>query len=244
MSFTFIDLFAGIGGFHLALHQLNGECVYASEWDSFARKTYEANFKHISPSLFDKNLFRGDIKLEKNQECIPCDVDILCAGFPCQPFSQAGLKKGFDDSRGTLFFEIAKIIKEKQPKSFLLENVRHLLKHDNGKTFDVIYNILTKELRAPFDLLKDYGNSIMTSKNFNRIESKWVEALVQIIGESPIDLERFITEDPSLFEKGQFRALGGINGLQRSPKVLLVLEELRTAPMLGKLQEAFKRKHV
>ena len=141
------------------------------------------------------------------------------------------------------FIEIAKIIKEKQPKSFLLENVRHLLKHDNGKTFDVIYNILTKELCAPFDLLKDYGNSIMTSKNFNRIESKWVEALVQIIGESPIDLERFITEDPSLFEKGQFRALGGINGLQRSPKVLLVLEELRTAPMLGKLQEAFKRKH-
>ena len=145
-SFLFIDLFAGIGGFHLALHQLGGECVYASELDSFARKTYEANFKNISPSLFEKNLFRGDITLDENQECIPCNVDILCAGFPCQAFSIAGLQKGFSDSRGTLFFEIAKILKNKQPKSFLLENVRHLLKHDDGKTFDVIYNILTKEL--------------------------------------------------------------------------------------------------
>lgn len=145
-SFSFIDLFAGIGGFHIALHQLGGQCVYASELDSFARKTYEANFKNISPSLFEKNLFRGDITLDENQECIPFDVDILCAGFPCQAFSIAGLQKGFSDSRGTLFFEIAKILKNKQPKSFLLENVRHLLKHDDGKTFDVIYNILTKEL--------------------------------------------------------------------------------------------------
>ena len=145
-SFLFVDLFAGMGGFHLALHQLGGGCVYASEIDSFARKTYEANFKNISPSLFEKNLFRGDITLDENQECILCDVDILCAGFPCQAFSIAGLQKGFSDSRGTLFFEIAKILKNKQPKSFLLENVRHLLKHDDGKTFDVIYNILTKEL--------------------------------------------------------------------------------------------------
>ena len=160
-QFTFIDLFAGIGGFHIALHQLGGECVYASEWDSYARKTYEINYKNISPSLFEKNLFRGDITLDENQECIPCDVDILCAGFPCQPFSQAGFKKGFMESRGTLFFEIAKIIKTKRPKAFFLENVRHLLKHDSGKTFDVICNILTNELgySVSYKIIKasDYG---------------------------------------------------------------------------------------
>jgi len=114
-----------------------------------------------------------------------------------------------------------------------------------GTTADFVYHALKRRsLRAPVDLLKDYGNSIVTNKNFSRIESKWVEALVQAIGESPIDLERFINEDPSLFEKGQFRALGGISGLQRSPKVLAVLDELRTAPVLGKLQEASKRQHV
>ena len=145
-SFTFIDLFAGIGGFHIAFHQLGGECVYASEWDENARKTYEYNFKKNSPNIFQNDLFRGDITLEENQKSIPEDVDILCAGFPCQPFSQAGFKKGFSEIRGTLFFEIAKIIREKQPKTIFLENVRHLLNHDNGKTFEVIRNILENEL--------------------------------------------------------------------------------------------------
>lgn len=159
--FTFIDLFAGIGGFHMALHQLGGQCVYASEWDPYARKTYETNYKPISPELFEKDLFRGDITLEENQECIPEGIDILCAGFPCQPFSQAGFKKGFSEARGTLFFEIAKIIKSKRPRAFFLENVRHLLNHDNGKTFEVIYNILTSELgySVAFKIIKasDYG---------------------------------------------------------------------------------------
>ncbi len=159
--FTFIDLFAGIGGFHIALHELGGECLYASEWDSNARKTYEFNFKKISPLLFENNLFRSDITLEENQQCIPDDVDILCAGFPCQPFSQAGFKKGFSEARGTLFFEIAKIIQDKQPKAFFLENVRHLLNHNNGKTFEVIQNILENELNysISFKILKasDYG---------------------------------------------------------------------------------------
>ena len=160
-SFTFIDLFAGIGGFHMALHQLGGTCVYASEWDENARKTYETNYRKISPRLFKNGLFRGDITLEENQECIPEDVDILCAGFPCQPFSQAGFKKGFTEARGTLFFEIAKIIKNKRPKAFFLENVRHLLKHDDGRTFEVIRNILEEELNysVSFKILKasDYG---------------------------------------------------------------------------------------
>ena len=159
--FTFIDLFAGIGGFHIALHQLGGECVYASEWDSKARHTYELNYKNISPKLFQNNQFRGDITLEENQECIPKNVDILCGGFPCQPFSQAGFKKGFSESRGNLFFEIAKIIENKCPRAFFLENVRHLLKHDNGKTFNVIRNILENELNysVSFKIVKasDYG---------------------------------------------------------------------------------------
>jgi DNA (cytosine-5)-methyltransferase 1 len=144
MSYKFIDLFAGIGGFHLALHNLGAECVYASEWDEHARKTYELNFKSISPELFESGNYVGDItKIDKN--AIP-DFDILCAGFPCQPFSQAGHKLGFDDTRGTLFFDIAEIIRLKQPQAFFLENVRGLFKHDEGKTFQVIKNTLTIDL--------------------------------------------------------------------------------------------------
>ena len=158
---TFIDLFAGIGGFHIALHSLGAECVFASEWNSAARKTYEENFKQISPTLFQAGLFRGDITLDENQAAIPFDADLLCAGFPCQPFSQAGMQKGFQETRGTLFFEIAKIIKQKQPKVLFLENVRYLLKHDNGNTFRVIRSVLEQELKYTihFKIMKasEYG---------------------------------------------------------------------------------------
>jgi DNA (cytosine-5)-methyltransferase 1 len=144
MTYKFIDLFAGIGGFHLALHNLGAECVFASEWDEHARKTYELNFRDISPKLFESGNYVGDItKIDKAS--IP-DFDILCAGFPCQPFSQAGHKLGFDDTRGTLFFDIAEIIRIKQPQAFFLENVRGLFKHDEGKTFQVIKNALTIDL--------------------------------------------------------------------------------------------------
>ena len=145
---TFIDLFAGIGGFHLAFHNAGAECVYASEWDEQARKTYEANFTKLSPSLFKKGNFAGDLTKVKKSE-IP-NFDILCAGFPCQPFSQAGFKKGFEDIRGTLFFEIAEIIKLKKPSAFFLENVRGLYSHDGGRTFETIKNILTNELGYSF----------------------------------------------------------------------------------------------
>ncbi len=100
-GYKIIDLFAGIGGFHLAFHNLGAECVFASEWDEHARKTYEHNFKKIQPNLFAENNFAGDIT-KVNVNDIP-DFDILTGGFPCQPFSQAGFKKGFDDVRGTLF---------------------------------------------------------------------------------------------------------------------------------------------
>lgn len=126
-SFTFIDLFAGIGGIRIPFQELGGECVFSSEWDKFSQKTYRVNFGE-TPS--------GDITKIESKD-IP-DFDILLGGFPCQPFSQAGLHKGFEDTRGTLFFEIERILQEKRPKAFLLENVKQLKGHDNGRTFRVI----------------------------------------------------------------------------------------------------------
>lgn len=143
-KYTFIDLFAGIGGFHFAFHNVGAECVLASEWDEHARKTYLENFQKISPKMFASGNFVGDItKVDKKK--MP-DFDILTGGFPCQPFSQAGFKKGFDDTRGTLFYDIAEIIRIKKPKAFFLENVRHLYAHDGGKTFETIKKVLTEEL--------------------------------------------------------------------------------------------------
>ena len=126
----FIDLFAGIGGFHLALAKQGAKCVFASEINENAVKTYLENHD------LTKEKMHGDITLI-DPESIP-DHDVLCAGFPCQPFSQAGQKKGFEDVRGTLFFNILKILEAKQPKAYFLENVRGLLKHDNGHTFNII----------------------------------------------------------------------------------------------------------
>lgn len=147
-KYKFIDLFAGIGGFHLAMHNLGAECVFASEWDEKARLTYEANFTKISPKIFKAKNFAGDIT-KVNKKEIP-DFDILTAGFPCQPFSQAGRKLGFEDTRGTLFFDIAEIIRVKKPKAFFLENVRNLYSHDDGRTFETIKKVLTEDLGYSF----------------------------------------------------------------------------------------------
>ncbi|WP_214608192.1 DNA cytosine methyltransferase [Mycoplasmopsis agassizii] len=118
---------------------------FASEWDQNCRITYETNFRKTNQELFEnenQTYFAGDItKVDPNS--IP-DHDVLCAGFPCQPFSQAGLKKGFEDTRSTLFFNITNIIKIKKPRVVFLENVRGLLKHDNGKTFEIIKNTMTE----------------------------------------------------------------------------------------------------
>ncbi len=132
-KFTFIDLFAGIGGFRIALQNLGGECVFSSEWDEQAQKTYLENFGEVP---------FGDITKESTKQQIPDGFDILCAGFPCQAFSIAGYRKGFADTRGTLFFDVAEIIKRKKPKVVFLENVKNLCTHDNGKTFTVIKNTL------------------------------------------------------------------------------------------------------
>lgn len=142
-KYKFIDLFAGIGGFHLALSDLGAECVFAAEIDSHARKTYEENFKRHNEELFAGVNFASDIS-DVDPAQVP-EFDILCAGFPCQPFSQAGYKKGFQDSnnnRGNMFFEIVRFLKTKRPPAFFLENVRHLKNHDDGRTFETIKNTL------------------------------------------------------------------------------------------------------
>ena len=155
----FIDLFAGIGGFHLAFHRSGAECVFASEWDEYARRTYEFNHRHISPDLFKKGNFVGDIT-QVDPTSIP-DFDVLTGGFPCQPFSQAGFKRGFADTRGTLFFNIVNIIDVKRPAAFFIENVRHLYAHDDGKTFLTIKKVIEDELGYSFHAkivkASDYG---------------------------------------------------------------------------------------
>ncbi len=140
--FTFIDLFAGIGGFRIAMQEQGGKCVYSSEWNTYAQKTYLANFGEMP---------FGDITKNETKSYIPKQFDILCAGFPCQPFSIAGVSKkkslgretGFKDkTQGTLFFDVADIINRHRPKAFYLENVKNLTSHDKGNTFRVIRETL------------------------------------------------------------------------------------------------------
>ncbi len=136
-SFTFIDLFAGIGGFRLAFQNLNGQCVYSSEIDRYAQKTYFANYGELP---------HGDITLAETKAAVPAHFDILTAGFPCQAFSIAGRRGGFEDTRGTMFFHVASILKEHRPKAFFLENVKGLISHDKGKTLKTILHVLREEL--------------------------------------------------------------------------------------------------
>lgn len=184
-QFEFIDLFSGIGGFHLALRSLGGKCVFSSEIDPHAIEVYQKNFKHLP---------HHDIKSIKSHQ-IP-KHDVLCAGFPCQAFSVSGKRKGFKDSRGTLFFEIARIVKYHRPKVIFLENVKNFLKHDQGNTFSTIqrelnklgYNIHYKVLSSSDfevpqhreriyilafrkDLKSDHFNFPKPSKNFVTVEN-------------------------------------------------------------------------
>ena len=136
-KFTFIDLFAGIGGFRVAMQSLGGKCVFTSEWDEKSQLTYKANF---GDAPF------GDITKEITKQYIPDNIDVLCAGFPCQAFSIAGRRGGFEDTRGTLFFEVAEIIRRKKPKAIFLENVKGLANHGQGKTLATILNVLRNDL--------------------------------------------------------------------------------------------------
>lgn len=189
LGFRFIDLFAGIGGFHTAMHSVGGKCVFASEWDKNARISYEANYKSIEPNLFKKDkdgnylYFNEDIN-----DAIPSKIpnfDICCGGFPCQPFSVAGLKRGFDDTRGTLFFNIANIIKEKieagyPPRVLFLENVRGLKNHDEGQTLKVILATLE-------ELGYGYSYEVLNAKYFGVPQNRerlfiiaWYKELVNV----------------------------------------------------------------
>ena len=148
-KYTFIDLFAGLGGFRIALESLGARCVYSNEWDEPVKKVYLENFGDLP---------EGDIT-QVDEHTIP-EHDILCAGFPCQAFSISGKQRGFEDSRGTLFFDVARIVKEKKPKIVFMENVKNFATHDNGKTLEVVkgtmeelgYTFFQKVLNAV-----DYG---------------------------------------------------------------------------------------
>ncbi|NHK27773.1 DNA (cytosine-5-)-methyltransferase [Parvularcula flava] len=149
-DFRFIDLFAGIGGLRIGFEGIGGKCVFTSEWDKFSQQTYRANFQDG-----DDHVFAGDIRPYGADPSLIPEHDVLLAGFPCQPFSIAGVSKknalgrphGFsDETQGTLFFDIQKIIAYHRPKAFLLENVKNLQRHDKGNTFKVISSVLEKEL--------------------------------------------------------------------------------------------------
>lgn len=136
-TFKFIDLFAGIGGFRISMQNLGGKCVFTSEWDINAQKTYKVNFGEVP---------FGDITKQQIKNYIPEEFDLLCAGFPCQAFSIAGKRCGFDDTRGTLFFDVAEIIKKHKPKAIFLENLKGLRSHDKGKMLETILNVFRNDL--------------------------------------------------------------------------------------------------
>ena len=148
-GFKFIDLFAGIGGFRLALESFGAECVYSSEWDRFAQETYYENYGEMPD---------GDITLVDETQ-IP-DHDILCAGFPCQAFSISGNQRGFEDSRGTLFFDVARIVNAKRPKVVFMENVKNFARHDNGNTLLVVRKTME-------ELGYDFYAQVLKAVSFN-----------------------------------------------------------------------------
>lgn len=201
-KYKMIDLFAGIGGTRLGFYQTNSvNVVFSSEWDKFAQKTYHANYGDMP---------EGDIT-KINENDIP-DHDILVGGFPCVAFSQAGKKRGFEDTRGTLFFDIARIIKAKRPKTFLLENVKNLLGHDHGKTFETIKNTLEDMNYAVFYKVfaaKDFGvpqnreriyivgfdkEQIKNWENFNYPEPPKTETSVGSILEKNVDTKYTLSD--------------------------------------------------
>ena len=190
-NYSFIDLFAGIGGFHLALTSMGAKCLFASEWDKYAAETYCQNFK-IKPS--------GDIT-KINENNIP-KHDILCGGFPCQAFSISGKQKGFEDTRGTLFFDIARIVNYHQPKVLFLENVKNLTKHDEGKTLKTIiktlkelnYTIFTKVLNSSNFGLPQNRERIYIIAFHNTLESTSFN--FPIPTNEPICLENILENQP------------------------------------------------
>lgn len=180
-SFSFIDLFAGIGGLRIPFDQLGGKCVFTSEIDPWAVKTYEANFPKDSHSVF------GDLTQISSQEIPP--HDLLLAGFPCQPFSRAGHQKGFEDTRGTLFFDIERILKFHKPRTFLLENVKGLIGHDNKHTFRRILQILDEDYVVSW--------KVLNAKDFGLPQSRARAYIVGVRRDLTTDLNPFIFPGPT-----------------------------------------------
>ncbi len=196
-SFKFIDLFAGIGGFRLAMQNIGGKCVFTSEWNSEAQKTYRENFGEIP---------FGDITKERNKNYIPNEFDVLCAGFPCQAFSIAGYRKGFSDTRGTLFFDIEQIIEKHRPKAVFLENVKNLVSHDHGNTFKTIIETLEQKLGyKTFAKILNTATHSNVPQNRERIfivafDPKQVKNYLQFEFPQPIKLSKTIHD---FLEKGK-----------------------------------------
>lgn len=250
---TFIDLFAGIGGFHLAFHKLGLECVFASEIQNDARETYEKNFKKISPHLFNNDLlFNKDI-YDLDIDNVP-DFDICCAGFPCQPFSQIGKRRGFKENlegRGNLFFEIEKILKKKKPKAFFLENVQHLMNHDNGRTFSIIreriedlnYSFYYKKIKAcDFNLPQLRPRTFMVGFKNEKEKDKYFEF------PPPIPLKKTMSDvfgGECSREIGFTLRLGGmgsnINDRRNWDSYLVNGEVVKLQPEHGKVMQGFPK---
>lgn len=235
-DFRFIDLFAGIGGIRLGFQQAGGECVFTSEWDKFSKKTYAANFAEVP---------FGDITKIAASD-IP-DHDVLLAGFPCQAFSRAGLRKGFEDTRGTMFFEIQRILAEKRPAAFLLENVKQLRGHDGGRTLSTILDILngdtcteipdnvpmSAQARASLGIPLDYETSyaVLTATDFGVPQKR---ERIYIVGFSR---SRF----PGLSMKGFF---DNLPGRKKAPLLGRILEDNRSVPEAYTISDRLLQGHI
>ncbi|HFU75963.1 MAG TPA: DNA cytosine methyltransferase [Arcobacter sp.] len=218
----FIDLFCGIGGFRLAFDSVGAKCVFSADIDKHACETYKANFGDYP--------LRDVSKIEAKE--IP-DFDILCAGFPCQPFSIAGERKGFCDTRGTLFFDIERIIREKRPKAFILENVKGLVSHDKGNTLKVILDTLEKKLnyKVFYKILnsKDYA----VPQNRERIyiigfKDKSVEFKFPDKIDKKVDLNDILDDNPIGSEISDTAKFNIINNLKKHKKYY----EIKDNPLL------------
>lgn len=196
-KFTFIDLFAGIGGFRIAMQSAGGRCVFSSEWDEAAKETYFDNYGEVP---------FGDITKPEIKALIPDYFDVLCAGFPCQPFSNAGLKKGIEDTRGTLFYHIAEILRDHQPKAVLLENVRGLISNDKGRTIQTVLRTITgmgykcnipQELidNGPITKLKaECSKMVLSAKDYGVPQNR--PRIFIVLWREDVDVNEFLYPEP------------------------------------------------
>lgn len=198
-KFTFIDLFAGIGGFRVAMQSVGGQCVFSSEWDEDAKQTYFENYGEVP---------FGDITKPEIKNLIPEYFDVLCAGFPCQPFSNAGLKKGIEDTRGTLFYHIAEILRDHRPKAVLLENVRGLISNDKGRTIQTVLSTITgmgykcnisQELinNGPISQLKsECSKMVLCAKDYGVPQNR--PRIYIVLWRDDIDIDKFSYPKPEM----------------------------------------------